>query len=525
MAIFVIGSGPAGVAAAYSLLRKGFAVTMLDVGFRLEAQQQQIVDRLSVGVPESWDEKDLEDLRSPTKASIGGLPQKLAYGSDYPYRTSSELIQLDQSGADLLISHAFGGLSTAWGANVMPFLAKDITDWPIGIADLTSYYRAVFSLIDLAAREDRLSQMFPLHSDRCNFLRPSRQAEALLITLEQHRDTLTRHGFEFGQSRLAVRNYPKGGDAGCRYCGLCLYGCPYGLIYCSAHTMVELQQSQSFKYVPGYYVERLAESRTGVTIHARRVADGQKQKFSAERVFLGCGTVSTTRIVLESLDDLEREILVRDSQYFLTPLLSFRATPDVTTERLHTLSQICLSLCDSALSPRSIELLIYTYNDLYRRALERILPFRSLRNSLLSRIMIVQGYLHSDHSSALAMHIERTPGTDPTRVVLECRANPRTRPMIRQVLRRLRTIAPALRCLVAPFMTHISAPGKSYHVGASLPMRERPNDFECDVLGRPTGLKRVHIIDASCFTSIPATNVTLTVMANAYRIADQAVEL
>ncbi len=525
MSIFVVGSGPAGVSAAYSLLRKGLAVTMLDVGFQLEQERQHLVDRLAAGTPESWDQQSLEELRGFTKASVGGLPQKLVHGSDFPYRAPTELVQFDQRGSDLLISHALGGLSTAWGANVFPFLAQDITDWPIGLAELEPYYRAVFGFVDLAAREDRLGQLFPVHADKRHPLRPSRQAEAVLANLEQHRGTVTRHGFEFGQSRLAVRTYPKGGDAGCVYCGLCLYGCPYGLIYCSAQALPQLQQFPNFKYVPGYYVDRIQESPAGVTIHARRVADGHTQEFSAERVFLGCGTVSTTKIVLESLDGCGREILLRDSQYFLTPLLRFRATPDVTTERLHTLSQVCLPLRDPALSPRSIQLLVYTYNDFYRRALETILPFRSARDSVLSRVLIIQGYLHSEDSPALAMQIARATGAGPVRVVLEGRPNSRTRPMIRNVLRRLRAIAPCMGSAVIPFMTRIGAPGKSYHVGASLPMRKRPGDFECDVVGRPTGLSRTHLIDASCFTSVPATNVTLTVMANAYRIADQAVEL
>jgi ferredoxin len=443
---------------------------MLDVGFRLESQRQQIVDRLAAGMPESWDDQSLDDLRGPTKASARGLPQKLVYGSDFPYRVPAELIQINQHKTDLVISHALGGLSTAWGANVLPFLAQDITNWPIGLAELAPYYRAVFSFVDLAAREDRLAQLFPFHAERHQPLQLSRQAEALLTDLERHRETLTHHGFEYGQSRLAVRAYPKSGDAGCVYCGLCLYGCPYKLIYCSAQTLPELQQFPNFKYVPGYYVERLAESPAGITIHARRVADGQTQQFSAERVFLGCGTISTTKIVLESLGALNQEVLVRDSQYFLTPLLRFHPVPDVTTERLYTLSQICLLLRDPALSPRSVHMLVYTYNDLYRRALERLLPFRSVRNSLLARLMIVQGYLHSEDSATLTMRVERAAGADLARVILEGRPNPRTRAMIRQVLRCLRAVAPGLRSAIVPFMTHVVAPGKSDHVGASLPI-------------------------------------------------------
>jgi choline dehydrogenase-like flavoprotein len=50
-------------------------------------------------------------------------------------------------------------------------------------------------------------------------------------------------------------------------------------------------------------------------------------------------------------------------------------------------------------------------------------------------------------------------------------------------------------------------------------MRRDPGARESDLLGRPMGLARVHLIDASVFPTIPATNITLTLMANAHRIA------
>ena len=512
MAILVAGSGPAGVAAAHSLLHRGLPVIMLDVGYRLEPQREILVERLAASKPETWDAATLDELRNATQASARGLPQKLVYGSDFPYRTPASLVKFEQHNSDLVFSHALGGLSTAWGANTIPFLAQDITDWPVRLDDLTPFYRAVLSFVNLSAREDRLSTLFPLHTDKYRPLRPSRQAEALLADLDRNRETLARHGFEFGQSRLAVR------ADDCEYCGLCLYGCPYGLIYSSAQALPGLQRHPNFEYRPGYYVERIAESPSGVTVHARRVSDGAPEQFTAERVFLGCGTISTTKIVLESLGAFDREIIARDSQYFLTPVLRSNGAPNVHEERLHTLSQVCLVLRDAALSPRSVHMLVYTYNDLYRRALEKLCPIPPLRDVFLSRLMIIQGYLHSDDSATLAMHLERS---SPARVVLEGRANPRTRPVVRQVLRHLRAAMPGF---VVPMMTNVVKPGKSYHVGASLPMREQPGEFESDVLGRPTGLTRVHLVDASCFSSVPATNVTLTIMANAYRIAEQAMQ-
>ena len=53
-------------------------------------------------------------------------------------------------------------------------------------------------------------------------------------------------------------------------------------------------------------------------------------------------------------------------------------------------------------------------------------------------------------------------------------------------------------------------------------MKKAPGALETDALGRLSGLQRVHLVDASVLPSIPATTITLSVMANAHRIASTA---
>jgi choline dehydrogenase-like flavoprotein len=45
-----------------------------------------------------------------------------------------------------------------------------------------------------------------------------------------------------------------------------------------------------------------------------------------------------------------------------------------------------------------------------------------------------------------------------------------------------------------------------------------------DLLGRPVGVERIHVIDSSVLPSIPAGAITFTIMANAVRIIDEMVE-
>jgi choline dehydrogenase-like flavoprotein len=56
-------------------------------------------------------------------------------------------------------------------------------------------------------------------------------------------------------------------------------------------------------------------------------------------------------------------------------------------------------------------------------------------------------------------------------------------------------------------------------------MRENPQQFESDCLGRPHGWTRVHVVDATVLPSVPATTITLSTMANAHRIGWEAVAL
>jgi choline dehydrogenase-like flavoprotein len=52
----------------------------------------------------------------------------------------------------------------------------------------------------------------------------------------------------------------------------------------------------------------------------------------------------------------------------------------------------------------------------------------------------------------------------------------------------------------------------------------RAGELETDGLGRPREWRRIHLIDASVFPSVAATTFTLTVMANAHRIASAVAE-
>ena len=135
---------------------------------------------------------------------------------------------------------------------------------------------------------------------------------------------------------------------------------------------------------------------------------------------------------------------------------------------------------------------------------------------LEERMVIVQGFLHSDESWAMTMTLKRDGEKDFLR--LDVQSNPETRRVIKRVVRELLSQARRLGGIVVPPMLQVAKPGGGWHSGGSFPMRKHPGKFESDCLGRPHGWSRVHAVDASVLPSIPATTATFAIMANAHRI-------
>ena len=268
---YVLGSGPAAISAAVALVNRGRPVTILDAGRTLEPERRQILDRLSRQEPEAWDARDLETLRGgDQKTREGQIHVKLSYGSDFPYRDLERPLKEEDGGFHY--SMARGGLSSVWGASLLPYRAEDIADWPLSIADLEPHYRAVLEFMPSTAVRDDLEHLLPSYSDRNDPLRPSAQASRFLEDMAAHRDGLKKSGISFGRSRMAAT---ASGDAkrhACVYCGRCLYGCPYSLIYSTARTLDSLLESGNVTYRAGHVVERLEPVSDGVKIHASRTA-------------------------------------------------------------------------------------------------------------------------------------------------------------------------------------------------------------------------------------------------------------
>jgi choline dehydrogenase-like flavoprotein len=520
--IYVVGSGPAGVSCARALLGKGAKVTLLDVGLELELERSDQLVRLRSLSPEKWRSEDLAFLKEGTSAGFDGIPLKYAYGSDFPYRDAGIDWVLENDNVQTRPSFAKGGLSTVWGAAVLPYRAADIRDWPIGERELARHYRAVLEFMPLAGCRDLLEQLFPLYSECPQTLKMSRQAQDFLQDLSAAAAELKQEGIVYGASRLAVW---AGSDAhaACCYCAQCMYGCPFGVIYSSSHTLDLLRGHPNFTYWKNVAVDRVEEHGERVTLLAHDVGTRDRLRFQGSRVFFACGVLATTKILLESLEAFDHTLILQDSFYFLLPLFRLRATPGVWHEELHTLAQLFLEILDPRVCKNTIHLQVYTHNELFSAALKQVLGplFRLLGvpvRMLQERLLLIQGYLPSSCSPAIRAVLRRDSKSGRTTLRLSPVVSECTLPIVKEVFRKLKRARSLLRAIPVGPMLRPSKPGRGFHSGGSFPMHACPTPFKSDQYGRPFGFQRVHAVDATVFPSVPSTTITLSVMANAHRI-------
>jgi hypothetical protein len=247
----------------------------------------------------------------------------------------------------------------------------------------------------------------------------------------------------------------------------------------------------------------------------------QPLSWRCQRVFLAAGAIPTTRILLKSLDAYDQTVHLKDSQYFLLPMILMKRIKGASREELHTLSQLFLEIVDANENEPVAHLQIYTQSDLINDALSGALGpigkvFPPLLRNLQDRMLVTQGFLHSDFSPRIALKLSR--GKTEDRFEVKGEENPVACGHVKRIVRKLFLHSRRIGAVPIPVMLKMAEPGRSFHSGGSFPMAHNPRGFQTDLHGSVPGWKRVHAVDATVLPSVPATTITLSVMANAHRI-------
>lgn len=520
--IAVIGSGLSALGAIKALVKQGIKPTVIDVGERLDPDRESRAARLANVCPDQWTAADREWLNlNPTVKSGSGIPKKLIFGSDYFYGSSKREAPIQPEGNLPPFSYALGGLSAGWGAAVLPPQACDLQDWPVSAEELTRYCEIVLQGLPYSAVDDGLSTDFDILSLKPVPIRLGRAGKTLLGWLAA-KAKVEKGKFLFGQARLLVNGGNGSEPSACRYCGQCSSGCAYGAIYKAGDEILSLHRQGLIDYMPGQLVDRMEEGSDEARIFIREL-NGGNTEMRFDRVFLAAGAVNSTRIVMKSLGMFDYPLDLKTRGGYVLPVLSLRGLPR-DWPSCNTQPEVFFEFRGK--NQHWVHAQVALENELLVQKLGGGKPgnvvLSKFREFLLKRLFIVLVNYHSDHSGAYELRLKKGQGIEQEDYLhsVHKKSLPQA-PVLYSSATTLLSNLLKLACV--PLFPFAKLNSGSYHVGGTLPMKTLPHAWnETDILGRPNGWKRIHVVDTSVFPSLPGTTVGLLTMANAFRIAETA---
>lgn len=511
--VVIVGSGPAGVSAAFPLLDAGLRVLMVDGGktpqvapptgqlLDLRRQQRDQLDWM-VG-------SDFHALRHD-----GAISPKLRTPTHaYVFEDYARINRIEAESFVAVGSLARGGLSNAWGCGVAKLSPAELSDFPFPPQALDASYDAVALRMGISgATQDDLSSYFGL--DHC--AQPPVPLDSLQSRLldryETRRQSHAIAGFRLGRARSAVLTKPKDGRQGCDQSGLCMWGCSRRSLYSAIEDLRLLQQFDGFSYRPGFIVHRVVRDSGCMAVQGDDGSGGQTLR--AHRVLLAAGTLASTRLALMALDS---PLSVRMQS---SPTAAFMVwVPRVwgrSRSAAFGMGQLAYSLDLGAGQYNGYGGLFDT-TGIPMTEFSKYMPLGKrfgvdLLSSLLSSCAVGNLFLPGRLTHAALslrqrdlLHVTGQYADEVPRLMAE--AGKRLRAAFRQ-----------LGAWVLPRSFTTGRPGADIHYAASFPMRHRPAPGQTDSLGQVCGVPGLHIVDGASLSSLPAKPHTLTIMANADRI-------
>ncbi|MGH9816891.1 MAG: GMC oxidoreductase [Candidatus Acidiferrales bacterium] len=536
----VVGAGPTAVHFALSLLRKGRAVTMLDVGYsgnpplRPADSLQNLKENLD-DPAEYFLGKNFEGVLLPdVEKEYYGIPP----GKQYIFRNAGDF-RFRSRGFEPLFSFAQGGMAQAWTAGCYPFNDAEFKDFPFGYAEIEPHYNEVARRIGITGEPDDLARFFPLHA---NLLAPipfDRHSRLLMEEYARRKSALNGAGFYMGRTRVATLTRDMNGRKACQLLGRCLWGCPTLSLYTPSITLAECREFPQFKYGSGMRVTHFrydAGHRVRAVV-AEPVEGGAPQEFPAETLVLAAGALSSTYVYLNSIyrDSGEVVSLVgfMDNRQVLVPFVNLRLLgkpydPDTyqyhlvglgleaEDPRFYVHGQVT-TLKTGLLHPimQDLPVDLRTASYIVRNAHCALgivnVNFHDTRRETNTVSLETEGGAGSgsggDRAARLAIYYQ--PAAD----------EPRRRA---EAVKRVGKGLWKLGCVVPPGMAHLRPMGASAHYAGTLPMLADGGPHTTTADGRSRLFENLYVIDGASYPFLPAKNITFTLMANAVRVAETA---
>nr|WP_189674370.1 GMC oxidoreductase [Pseudomonas sp. SWRI179] len=510
--VIIVGSGPAGTSVAYPLVKAGLKVLMVDAQASIGSSVLPTRPFLSARANDAHQWKWMIGDNFHALNQLDAVSPKLKTPTHaHVFEGFSAGNRIETDNFIGIGSLATGGLSNAWGCGVATLGARDLAGLPIDHAEMQASYETVARRIGISGRiDDDLSSYFGLDEWSQPPLPLDALHQRLLDQYARRRSAFPEQGFRLGRSRVAVLSQPLDARKACDLSGNCLWGCHNQALYSASQELQKLKQYPGFQHVQDFLVEDLQRQDGSWAVTDHR----SSRRFCGTRLLLAAGTLASTRLALKGLNhSAPIPLLSSPTAAFLLWLPTMLGTPRAPAFGLGQLS-FALQLSSSATAFGST----FSTTGLPMTEFVSRLPLSKrhsieLLKNLLSACVVGNLFLpgHLSHNTAAL----RPDGS----LSINGHVHPELPGLMKTAETKLRRIYWKMGALLMPMSFTVGRPGADIHYAGTLPMHATPRIGQTDRLGEVAGLPGVHVVDGACLPRLTEKSHTLTLMANADRIA------
>lgn len=515
--VVIIGSGPAGVSAAFPLVKAGLNVLMVDGGNSPNQAPPQDNYLSWRGSDSRQFERMIGDDLYALKKIDSASPKLRVPSMGYVFEGFHHVNKIINSDFLGFGSLASGGLSNAWGCGVAALGDSDLMDYPFSLADLKSSYEEVALRIGISGG---------IGGDLSEYYGLDEWAQPAIEMDQKHRDIFARYsesperfhelGFRLDRPRMAILSEDHGERQGCNLSGNCLWGCSRKSLYSSFDELPFLVRFANFNLRHGFLVDNLCRLEDGSwSIQGLCTKANQLEEISCSKVFLAAGTLASTRLALKALDFNDPvRVLSCPTAAFMIWLPKFLGHKN--SRPSFGSSQLAFTLAiDEGIGAYGA-----TFSTIGIPMSEFIphlpIPTRygiDFLQTFLNSCVIGNLFLPGKYGAGIA-HLNANRELTLTNVRHE---------EVGALLERVKKIVGRgfrqAGGFLVPRSFTVGRPGGDIHYSGTLPMKKDPKINETNSYGELEFLGGVYVVDGSCLPSLSEKPHTFTIMANADRIA------
>jgi choline dehydrogenase-like flavoprotein len=514
--VIIVGSGPAGVSAAFPLIEAGLKVLMVDGGREAKTPPPAtpyLTARLNHSDQADWMlGRDFHALNFAAASS----PKFRTPTHSHVFEGFEKSNRIVGDGFVATGSLARGGLSNAWGCGVAKLSAAELKDFPFSPDELEPSYARVTRRMGVSgASQDDLAAYFGLDAYADAPIAMDSVQANLLAKYQKKSSQLHSHGVKLGRSRVAALSTDRGERKACNLSGNCLWGCDRKALYSAFDDLTTLQTFSNFFYRPGFVVEHvfLNDGLPSIQGHGLSGLPADRATVGARKVVLAAGTLASSRLAMLALK-IDRPLQMQSTPVaaFMLWLPAALGTPRTAS---FGLGQLSFSV--------SINSHVSGFGSLFNTtgipisefakymAIRKPLGLRVLK-SLLTSCVVGNVYLPGSYTKAtLQLDKNQT-------MCVSGNYLAEVPELMQEAKSRLMRSFLKLGALMLPGSFTLSKPGGDVHHACSLPMRTNPVLGQTNRNGELFGLPSIYVADGASLSSLSEKSHTLTIMANADRI-------